>query len=198
MKTKLIIGSILAIFILLMVPSVPAVEYNVAIETNKTTLIEELQTIDIDELEQRLKNINNEKIQDRLKSIDFDLLKQKIEEITANSPHINVLYLISFILIVAYQVVLGRPSIILMPFTILSFIIVVSDFVTGRQTPACPIAYAFVPYMVINIIGLFAYKNSPSKAIGLAIAIVLYLISYVILLIAASVEQSLVECPSCT
>ena len=154
------------------VPSVSAIEFNTVVETNKSRLIGELG-----ELEQKFKSID--KIQERLKAIDFNLLEQS---------SINVVYLVIFVLTVAYQVILGRPSIIMMYFTLLSLWIVVADFRYGTQTPACPITKAFIPYIGINILGLLAYKSLPNKAVGLAILVVLYLISYAIMLMAASVE----------
>jgi len=57
-KTKIVVGSLLAVFLLMMLPSVPAVEFNTVVETNKSNLLEEIQNIDIDELKEKLKNPN--------------------------------------------------------------------------------------------------------------------------------------------
>ena len=49
MKRKLIIGSLLAIFILFMLPSIPAVEYNTAVEINRSNLLEKIENMGIEE-----------------------------------------------------------------------------------------------------------------------------------------------------
>ncbi len=43
MKQKIIVVSILSVFILMVLPSIPAVEYDVAIKANESSLIDELQ-----------------------------------------------------------------------------------------------------------------------------------------------------------
>ena len=51
MKTKIMIGSCLAVCILMLVPLVPAVEYNTTVETNKSTLFEKIKNLDINGLD---------------------------------------------------------------------------------------------------------------------------------------------------
>lgn len=58
MKRKIIFGSLLAVFLLSMLPSVPAVEFNAAVEANESRIIENIQAIDIFELREEIKNID--------------------------------------------------------------------------------------------------------------------------------------------
>ena len=57
MKKKIVIGSILAIIVLMMVPSISAIQYISAVEKNTTQTIEQIKKIDIDELKEKLKTI---------------------------------------------------------------------------------------------------------------------------------------------
>ncbi len=58
MKKKIIFGSLLAVFLLSMLPSVPAVEFNAAVEANESRIIAHIQAIDISELREEIKNID--------------------------------------------------------------------------------------------------------------------------------------------
>jgi hypothetical protein len=58
MKRKIIFGSLLAVFLLSMLPSVPAVEFNAAVEANESRIIEHIQAIDISKLREEIKNID--------------------------------------------------------------------------------------------------------------------------------------------
>jgi len=60
MKKKIIFGSLLAVFLMMMLPAVPAVEYNTAIEVNESRLFEEIQNMNIDELKEKILNMNVE------------------------------------------------------------------------------------------------------------------------------------------
>ena len=56
MKTKIVFGSLLAVFLLVILPSVPAVEFNIAIETNKSQFLKYIRNMDFDKLDKD--NIN--------------------------------------------------------------------------------------------------------------------------------------------
>ena len=75
MKRKLIFVSLLAVFLLSMLPSVPAVEFNAAVEANELRIIENIQAIDISELRKEIKNIDvNDlfgEVKDELKENDI-------------------------------------------------------------------------------------------------------------------------------
>ena len=72
MKTKLIIGSLLTLIILVVVPSIPAIEFNIAVETNTMQLQKEMKNEQIfstntkKELTRQLNNyISQQHLQDQ-------------------------------------------------------------------------------------------------------------------------------------
>ena len=87
MKKKIIFVSILSVFILMILPSITAVEYDVAIKANESYLIDELQGIDLTVFKERIQKINIHEFREGLKDIDVKLtvqvLKGKIKDNTA-------------------------------------------------------------------------------------------------------------------
>ena len=51
---KIIIGSLLAAFLLVLLPAIPAIEFNNIVEENKSFLFEEIRSIDITELNKKV------------------------------------------------------------------------------------------------------------------------------------------------
>ncbi|MFH1102122.1 MAG: hypothetical protein V1726_08845 [Methanobacteriota archaeon] len=194
MKSKLIIGSFLIFFLVLMMPSIPAVQYKIVTDENNKLIMEKIQNVDIDALEKKLKNMPDQKIQKALESIDFSDAKQKIREFLANeqtTPTLNGFgfYSISFLLTLIYQIVLGRPSIVMSYFMILSITIIVTSLLNGQQPHVCLFAQmGFIPWVVLNLIGLIAFKTLPNKIIGLAILILFYVLSEFVAAIAFTSE----------
>ncbi len=74
MKKKIIFGSLLAVFLMMMLPAVPAVEYNTAIEVNEAYLLEEIQNMSIDELKEKILNMNveDEELKELQKQLNDD------------------------------------------------------------------------------------------------------------------------------
>ncbi len=68
MNRKIILGCILAVSLLLLVPSIPALESNQVREFYKTRLLNRLKDIDIEELRNRLKDIDIDELKERFKS----------------------------------------------------------------------------------------------------------------------------------
>ena len=54
MNKKIIIGSLLAVFMMLMVPSIPAVQFNTVKEANESQLFEKIYNIDFKELKEKI------------------------------------------------------------------------------------------------------------------------------------------------
>ncbi|MCX6666070.1 MAG: hypothetical protein NT038_08465 [Euryarchaeota archaeon] len=182
MKRTILLGSLFVISLLLIIPSIPAVQYKTVMDTNTSKLIEGIKTLDFDVLEQKLKSINNPKIQEKLKSIDFSLLKQKIKSL-GSSPIFNLQDLIIGILCITYMLLLGRPALLDIPYGILAFLHlsnVITGIITGSVAPSCPSTNAMVIFMILNTLGLLIYKTLPTKLIGLSLALFLYLTSYII------------------
>ena len=67
MKKKIIFGSLLAVFLMIMLPSVPAVEYNTAVETNEARILDELHNIDLEELKVKIQSIDIKSLKEELK-----------------------------------------------------------------------------------------------------------------------------------
>ena len=67
MKRKIIFGSLLAVFLMMMLPSVPAVEYNTAVEANETRILDELQNINLEELKVKIQSIDIKSFKEELK-----------------------------------------------------------------------------------------------------------------------------------
>lgn len=53
MKKGIIIGSLFLVFLLILLPAIPAIEFNTIVESNKSYLIEKIQSIDTEELTER-------------------------------------------------------------------------------------------------------------------------------------------------
>ena len=67
MEKKVIFGSLLAVFLMMMLPSVPAVEYNTTVEANESLILNELRHIDLEELKVKIQNIDIKSFKEELK-----------------------------------------------------------------------------------------------------------------------------------
>ena len=54
MKKRILIGSLLAVFLLVLLPAIPAMEFNNIVEENKSFLFEKIRNIDITELKMKV------------------------------------------------------------------------------------------------------------------------------------------------
>jgi len=54
MKKRIIIGSLLAVFLLVLLPAIPSMEFNTIVEENKSFLFEEIRSIDSTELKKKV------------------------------------------------------------------------------------------------------------------------------------------------
>ena len=90
MNKKIIFGSLLSVFIIFILPSVPAVEYNATLESNEPGVINEIKYKDIKDFEERFKNIDHEELKERIKNSDLRELKEKIQNIDINSVYKDV------------------------------------------------------------------------------------------------------------
>ncbi len=50
MNRRMLIGSLFAVFLLILLPSIPAIECNTIVESNKSYFLEKIQSVDIEEL----------------------------------------------------------------------------------------------------------------------------------------------------
>ena len=80
MRNKIFVGSIIALCLLLVAPTIPAVNYNAAVESYKSNILTNEEFF-INVLERKFKAIDNPLFQKQLKTIDFNVLKQKISNV---------------------------------------------------------------------------------------------------------------------
>lgn len=53
MQKRILIGSVITIFLLILLPLIPAIEFNTIIESNKSYFFEKIQSINTEELRER-------------------------------------------------------------------------------------------------------------------------------------------------
>ncbi len=125
MKKKIIFGSLLAVFLMMMLPAVPAVEYNTAIEVNESHLFEEIQSMNIDELKEKILNLNVE--DEELKEF-----QKQLNDDTASPQRIRlVLRLIRVILHIFVKILLLPLKIMLIPLKIICGILSIPFKIIG-------------------------------------------------------------------
>ena len=110
MKKKIIFGSMLSVFILMMLPSIPAVKYDVAVKANESSLIDELQDIDVTDFKERIQKINIHELREELKNINIknavEELKEKIKENPAQ-PQCIVTFMALILLLKVFGSIIG-------------------------------------------------------------------------------------------
>ena len=57
MKRTILLGSLFVICLLLLVPSIPAVQYKAAMDVNNSIIMDKIKSFDVNALEQKLKSI---------------------------------------------------------------------------------------------------------------------------------------------
>ena len=110
MKQKIIFGIILSVFILMVLPSIPAVEYDAAVKTNESSLIDELQGIDVTDFKERIQEINIHELREELKNIDLknavEELKERIKDNPAQ-PQCIVTFIALILLLKLFRSIIG-------------------------------------------------------------------------------------------
>ena len=153
MKQKIIFGIILSVFILMVLPSIPAVEYDAAVKANESSLIDELQGIDMTDFKERIQKINIHELREELKNIDLknavEELKEKIKDNPAQPQCI-----VTFIALILLLKVFG--SIIGLIFTAVSTIVDIASAILGKiVTLAFTILKPIVKLAVLSLIVYF-------------------------------------------
>jgi hypothetical protein len=82
MKGKILFGSIFSVCILLLLPSIPAVEYKVAIDSNEIEVngLMKIIQFDITDIKEKIKDIDHKELEENLKNVVFKSLKDKIND----------------------------------------------------------------------------------------------------------------------
>ncbi|MCK5258699.1 MAG: hypothetical protein KAJ69_04195 [Thermoplasmatales archaeon] len=152
MKQKIIVVSILSVFILMVLPSIPAVEYDVAIKANESSLIDELQGIDVTDFKERIQKINIHELREELKNIDVrsavEGLKGKIRDNPAQPQCI-----VTFIALILLLKLFG--SIIGLIFAAVSAIVDAASIILGKIVT---LTFAILkPIIKLTVLSLIAY-----------------------------------------
>ena len=80
MNKKIVFGSLLACFLMLMIPTVSAVEYQTVVDANESYFMQEIQNrkLDIDLLNGKLRDMNIRELRETIQNINIDELKENI------------------------------------------------------------------------------------------------------------------------
>ena len=80
MKKTIVFGSLLACFLMLMIPTVSAVEYQTVVDANESYFMQEIQNrnLEIDLLKDKLKDIDIKEVKQAIRNINIEELKEKI------------------------------------------------------------------------------------------------------------------------
>jgi hypothetical protein len=77
---KIAIGCLLAVCLLLLVPTIPAVEFHTAVETNKQVVLETVQTKTIKELREKIKTLTIDELKQFVR-LDLKSSKEAMEKL---------------------------------------------------------------------------------------------------------------------
>ena len=126
MKKKIVIGSILTVIILMILPSVSAVEFNTAVESNKAQILEQIRSMNIDELREKIKNLGLQELKEKLKNIGSNERMQLLQSFIKSSDTKNgifgniikliYIFVMSFITWVLYIPYMLRTYHMIIPF----------------------------------------------------------------------------------
>jgi len=152
MKQKIIFGSILSVFILMVLPSIPAVEYDAAIEANESVFIDKLQGIDVTDFKEGIQKINIQELREELKNIDvrnaFEELKEKIKDNPAQ-PQCIVTFIALILLLKLFRSIIGL---------IFDAISVIVDAASVILEKIVTLTFAILkPIIKLTVLSLIAY-----------------------------------------
>ncbi|MCX6666066.1 MAG: hypothetical protein NT038_08445 [Euryarchaeota archaeon] len=157
----------------MLVPSISAVEYKTVIDTNKSRLLNEIKSTDIDALELRLKSINNPALQEKLQKIDFQKLKQ-----SSSSGYIDFEMLFTIFMLLLSTVIRGRPTLLSLYTNILLVLAFLSEFSVGSPYLKCHSIHMnfFLSFFSV----LMAIESKLLIPNNMILAIIIILITYMI------------------
>ena len=149
MKKKLIIFSILAVILLLVVPSIPAAKYNIVLEENRTRFLEEIQNMDIDEIKQMLAGWDTTELRESLRS-NIQGLRQQLDDYIG--PYIDIELILIILLQITAMLIQGKPSLSsLILIAIFSFL-VISELLSGEEIEKTPEMHAAFVQSIFSVI----------------------------------------------
>ena len=174
MKKKIIIGSLLAVFMLIMLPSIPAVEFNTVVESNKSLILEKYQNIDLDELKEKIKGMNGEEVREQLKT-SITELKQAL-----NDPYIDIELILIILMNILAMILMEHVSILGLVGTIILSLAVIQEFMTGEEIQKCPKVHAAFVQSIFNVIMGLEHRLIKNEKLAAWIVLLTYLLNLLI------------------
>ncbi len=158
MKQKIIFGSILSVFILMILPSIPAVEYDAAVEANESNIIDKLQDISVTDFKEMIQKMNMPELRDGLKKIivknEFEGFKEKIKDNPAQ-PQCIVTFIALILLLKLFGSIIGSI------FAAVSAIVDIASAILGKIISlAITILKPIVKLTVLSLIAYFVIAAS--------------------------------------
>lgn len=99
MRKTILFGSLIACFLMLMVPNVSAIEYQTVEDAFETQLLEKIQYINYDDLREQIKEINSK-----------DVLETITEKLVDDNPQPGIIITLLFIVIAIIATILATIS----------------------------------------------------------------------------------------
>ena len=152
MKKKIIIWSLFVFFILIMTPSISAVEFDAAMGENKQRFINDIRKIDMSEFKERIQKIGIHKLRKEIRNINVKSSFEKWEEKLGNNPaqpQCIITFMALLIIINLFGKIVGLIFSIIAP--LLDILIVILSRIANL------IIAIITPIIKITIAGLIAY-----------------------------------------
>jgi len=127
MKIKIVIGCIAAVCLLLIIPSIPAVDITNATEINRTQIFQDVKTIDYQELKRKLQTIDKKELRQKI----VETISKHKDEISLNQGLMGfilmnlIAYILNFIFVIIWWI-LAIPQILLLGIWVIAYYIVES------------------------------------------------------------------------
>lgn len=86
MKRRIILGSLLSVLILMMLPSISAVEYNTAEEANDARLLDQIENMNIAGLKGIIQSIDFEEFKEKIQNTDIKAAVKELKENLKDDP----------------------------------------------------------------------------------------------------------------
>lgn len=148
MKQKILYGTIFTIIIILLVPSIPAIEYNSSIRTIDSDNITKIKNRDLKELLTTIKKNEIYKFREGIKNIDFRSTVEKLKDHSAQPQCIIILMTIK-ILVKVFGSIMG---------VIINGISSIIDIIVLIISKIIEIAFAILkPIIKLTVLALIIY-----------------------------------------
>jgi len=136
----------------MVLPSIPALEYDAAMKANESNLIDELKGVDVTDFQERIQKINIHELREELKNIDVrnavEQLKEKIKD-NPGQPQCIVTFMALILLLKLFVSIIG------LIFAAVSTIVDVASIILNKIVA---LTFAILkPIIKLTILSLIAY-----------------------------------------